>query len=128
MIHKSEANRGHKSRFIYTFHMIESPVSSPVLLSSFSRSKSTRLLLQFFSSADLALHLLPSCPLRKMELSTSESVYLSLKEKRVWVGEKKRRAIELILLSSSFRSEKNWLQPEAGKKGFERLFDDHSDQ
>ena len=25
VIHKSEANRGDKSRFIYTFHMIESP-------------------------------------------------------------------------------------------------------
>jgi hypothetical protein len=25
VVHKSEANRGDKSRFIYTFHMIESP-------------------------------------------------------------------------------------------------------
>ena len=32
VIHKSEANRGDKSRFIYTFHMIESPVSPPSLL------------------------------------------------------------------------------------------------
>ena len=32
VIHKSEANRGDKSRFIYTFHMIESPVSPASLL------------------------------------------------------------------------------------------------
>ncbi|KAL7412109.1 hypothetical protein BDY24DRAFT_394684 [Mrakia frigida] len=54
VIHKSEANRGDQSRFIYTFHMIESPEHGAIY------------------------------------------------------------------------DEKNWLQPEPGKEGFERLFDERS--